>query len=432
MDEDNNIENGEYKEIPKIDRRVITEKTDPTIRDICERLDKNKMVANPDFQRSYVWDNKPIIKSRLIESILLDVPIPIIYTSETIDGKEEVIDGQQRVITFQGFKNNKFTLKGLTILSELNGKKFEDLAEELQDKFLNRGITIIKILHNSQKDIKFEIFVRLNRGSVKLTEQELRNCIYRGNFNQLIKNLRENKDFLRLQGLEYPHKRMIDGERILRFFAFCENSERKYKSPLKKFLNDYMEPKRYLSEEELEDKKRLFKKCVELCQQVFGNLSFRRYYLDKENKSGYKDKKLNEGLMDIQLYGFMEYEKRDVVGKEQIIKDAFIEMVASDDEVIKSIEKGTYGTPQVKLRTEKWFKILREIMGYPKEDRRIYTTEEKKFLFDKADGICQICKNKIDSIDDAHVDHIERFSEGGETTIKNGQITHRYCNLKKG
>ena len=80
----------------------------------------------------------------------------------------------------------------------------------------------------------------------------------------------------------------------------------------------------------------------------------------------------------------------------------------------------------------KWFKILRGIIGYPKEDRRIYTTEEKKFLFDKVEGICQICKNKIDSIDDAHVDHIERFSEGGETTIKNGQITHRYCNLRKG
>ena len=62
--EDEELESGEYKEIPKVERRVITEKTDPTIRDICERLDKKKMISNPDFQRSYVWDNKPIIKSR--------------------------------------------------------------------------------------------------------------------------------------------------------------------------------------------------------------------------------------------------------------------------------------------------------------------------------------------------------------------------------
>jgi len=275
------------------------------------------------------------------------------------------------------------------------------------------------------------VFVRLNRGSVKLSEQELRNCIYRGNFNNLIKELRENKDFLVLQGLKEPNKRMKDAERILRFFAFCDNSERKYKSPLKKFLNDYIEKKRNLLDSELEEKRELFKKCVEICYQIFGDLAFRRYSLGDQETQGKKED-INEGLMDIQLYGFMEYEKRDISGKEQIIRDAFIDLITADTKMIESIEKGTYGTPQVKMRTEKWFKILREIIGYPKNDKRIYTFEEKKFLFDKYEGICQLCKNKIYSIDDAHVDHIERFSEGGETTIKNGQITHRYCNLKKG
>src|SRR3989344_5854675 len=194
-------EGGEYEGISKKDKRVITQKNEPEVRSICEKLDRKKMIANPDFQRSYVWDNKPIIKSRLIESILLDVPIPVIYTAETEDGKEEVIDGQQRVLTFYHFRHNKFPLRNLTILKELNGKKFEDLPEELQDKFLSRGISVIKILAQSQKDIKFEIFVRLNRGSVKLSEQELRNCIYRGNFNDLIKELTKNKDFLSLQEL---------------------------------------------------------------------------------------------------------------------------------------------------------------------------------------------------------------------------------------
>jgi hypothetical protein len=225
---------------------------------------------------------------------------------------------------------------------------------------------------------------------------------------------------------------MVDAERTLRFFAFCDNSERNYKSPLKQFLNKYMEKKRNITDAELEEKKKLFKKCVELCQQVFGELSFRRYYLGNENEEGKKDKKINEGLIDIQLYGFMEYEKRNIVGKEQIIRDAFIDLINSDKQMIESIEKGTYGTPQVKLRTEKWLNKLREIIGYPENDRRLYTSEEKKFLFEKAEGICQICKNKIYSLDDAHVDHIERYVEGGKTTIKNGQITHRYCNLRKG
>src|SRR3989344_6626622 len=122
MEEKNNtdFENSEYHDIPKNQKKVITDKTDPTIREICERIDKRKMVANADFQRNYVWDSQPIIKSRLIESVLLDIPIPIIFTAETEDGKEEVIDGQQRILTFHGFKNNKFLLKGLTILGELN------------------------------------------------------------------------------------------------------------------------------------------------------------------------------------------------------------------------------------------------------------------------------------------------------------------------
>ena len=425
--------NNENYDIPVEERKVIVDKTDPNIRDICERMDKMKLIARAEFQRNYVWESKPEIKSKLIESVLLNIPIPVIYTAETEDGKEEVIDGQQRILTFYGFKNNKFPLNRLSILKEINGKTFADLPEELQDKILNRGLSVIKILQESHKDIKFEIFQRLNRGSVKLNEQELRNCIYRGDFNDLLKKLTKNPDFLRLQGLEEPHKRMVDVERILRFFAFCDKSERNYKSPSKQFLNSYIEPKRNLTDEEIENKKALFKKCVELCQQVFGDLAFRRYYFgDKDLKEGYKDTKINEGLLDIQLYGFMEYEKRDIVGKEQVIKDAFIELVAGNEEFIETIEIGTYGTNQVKKRTEMWFRILRETVGYPENDRRIYTYEEKKLLFKKFEGICQLCKNKISSIDDAHVDHIERYSEGGKTIIKNGQITHRYCNLSKG
>ncbi|MBI2630521.1 DUF262 domain-containing protein [Candidatus Pacearchaeota archaeon] len=435
IEEENNqetdIEEGEYENIPKSERKILTKKSDPEIRAICERIDKKRLIVNPEFQRFYVWENKPEIKSRLIESVLLNIPIPIIYTSEIEDEREEVIDGQQRITTFHEFKNNKFKLFGLEILKELNGKKYEDLQPLYQDMFLDRDLTIIKILKESQKDIKFEIFRRLNRGSISLSEQELRNCIFRGNFNNLIKELAKNETFLRLQGMDKPHKRMKDAERILRFFAFCDKGEHNYRSPLKQFLNNYIEEKRNLSDKELEVKRKLFKKCAELCEQVFGKLSFRRYYLDKESE-GFVDKKINEGLMDIQLYGFMEYEKKDVVGKEQTIRDTLMDFLVLDKELEESIEKGTYGTPQVKLRTEKWFKILRRIIGYPKEDRRLYTTEEKNILFKKFEGVCQICKNKIHSIEDCHVDHIERYSEGGKTIIKNGQIAHRYCNLSKG
>lgn len=444
--EDTKYENGEY-EIPLAERKIVNQPSEPTISSVCDRIDKGKIEVRAEFQRKYIWEKRPVIKSRLIESAILNVPIPAIYTAEdekTV--KELVIDGQQRLLTFHGFINNKFKLKGLSVLSELNGYFYRDLSNlkdenikyltdklgDLQDSICERPIRVIKILKESHPDIKFEIFERLNRGSVKLNDQELRNCIYRGSFNNLMKELVKNNDFQRLQGLHKTHTRMLDVERILRFFAFCDKSERNYKAPLKKFLNDYMKPKQNIDENEIGEKKELFKKCVELCQTVFGNIAFRRVFAGNEdNVNGYVDDSLNQGIFDIQMYGFMEYQKRDIIPKAQAISEAFIELLTMNKKFIETIEIGTYGTNQVKKRTEMWINKLREIANLPSDDKRLFTYEDKKRLFD-ADNTCAICKNKITYIEDAHVDHIERFSEGGETTLKNGRPTHRFCNLQRG
>ena len=267
-------------EIPVEKRKILTESSDPTVKDLCDRITKNRLIARAEFQREYVWDNRPTLKSKLIESVLLKVPIPIIYTAETKDGKEQVVDGQQRLLTFHTFLGNVFRLSGLQILEDLNGKKYQDLPQkpiDLQNLIDNHPIRVIKILKESDEDIKFDIFERLNRGSVKLNEQELRNCVFRGSFNNMLKDLAQNGIFLKLQNLGKPHRRMVDAERILRFFAFCDKSEHNYKSPLKKFLNDYMREKRYISVEEICIKSTLFRKSVELCELVFGNLAFRRW-----------------------------------------------------------------------------------------------------------------------------------------------------------
>ncbi len=197
-------DSGEEYEIPISERKIITQPSEPTISSLVDRIDKGKLEVRSFFQRQYVWERQPVIKSRLIESVILNVPIPIIYTAEDErSGKELVIDGQQRLLTFHGFKNNQFKLKGLTILKELNGYKFNDLSNandsvikelsgklgDLQDNFCDRPLRVVKILKESHPDIKFEIFERLNRGSTKLNDQELRNCIYRGNFNELLKKI---------------------------------------------------------------------------------------------------------------------------------------------------------------------------------------------------------------------------------------------------
>jgi hypothetical protein len=430
---DERLEEEGFFDIPLADRKVITSQGDPTIKDLCTRIDKGKLIARSDFQRYYIWDNKPKLKSRLIESVLLRVPIPIIYTAEENGGKELVVDGQQRLLTFYNFmKKDGFKLTGLRVLKELNSKSYAELDEDIQDAIADYSIRVIKILKESHKDIKFDVFERLNRGSVKLNEQELRNCVHRGSFNDLLKNLVENKDFQRLQGLRGVHNRMVDVERVLRFFAFSDLTERKYKGPLTSFLNNYMESKREISEKQKEEKTTLFKKSVELCQTVFGDLAYKRWQVgDDEDANGYRENKINEGIFDIQMYGFTLYEKRDLFKKALAIKEAFIELMTQDRTFIESIEKSTYDTQKVKLRTEKWFQHLREVVGYPDNDRRLYTFEEKECLF-KTHNVCHLCHNEIAFIEDANVDHLERYNEGGKTKIKNGKLSHRYCNLNKG
>lgn len=436
----NENENGdEGYRIPIKEMEVHTQVSEPPIKDLCDRINRGKLEIKADFQREYVWENKPDLKTKLIESVLLRVPIPVIYTAEMSDGREVVVDGQQRLRTFLDFcKNDGFKLSKLKIIENLKGKGYSTLPPDLQDRIDSYPIRVVKILKESHPDIKFEIFERLNRGSVKLNDQELRNCIYRGNFNNLLRKLTNNPDFLRLQNLREPNIRMKDVERILRFFAFCDRGIQNYKSPIKSFLNGYMEEKREISDKEIEVKTELFKKCVELCGTVFGDLTGRRWMAgglagDEEDPNGYMLSGFNEGLLDAQMFGFMDYSKHDIIPKAQIIRDAYIDLISTDQKFIDTVEIGTYDTKQTKTRMERWLRQLREVADYPTDDRRFYTFEEKERLFkDKEHNICAICKNEILDINDAHVDHIERFGEGGKTVLKNAQLTHRFCNLQKG
>jgi uncharacterized protein with ParB-like and HNH nuclease domain len=151
----------------------------PEIDSLHGKFKRGKLVVQPDFQRQFVWDTSKA--SRLIESALLEIPIPVIYISQEQDNKEYVIDGQQRLTSFFSFidgkfpDNSDFKLTGLKVFEELNGKKYSGLPDELQDRVRYFTIRTITFRKESNPDLKFEIFERLNTGSVSLNDQELRN-----------------------------------------------------------------------------------------------------------------------------------------------------------------------------------------------------------------------------------------------------------------
>jgi hypothetical protein len=424
--------------LPREKRRVYSDKSDRSIYELERRQRRGDLNLDPEFQRNYVWDDKKA--SLLVESVLLEIPIPVIYLAEEPDGKFTIIDGQQRLRSFFRFFNNEFKLKGLKVLSDHNGKIFKNLDEESKKKIEDATIRTIEIRKETPPEVKFEIFERLNVGAVKLNEQELRNCIYRGKYNNLIRKLSENKnelpetrDFLQLLGLDEPQKRMQQREMVLHFLAFYNQTYTKYRPPMKQFLNKEMEENKNITEEKLNEAHQAFKDAISLAKTVFGTKAFRRFTSGNEsNRDGKWENRINMGLFEIILYGFSKYKKNQIIQSSDAIREELINLMASNENFINCISgTGTTNTDKVNLRFRIWEETLEKLVGVPKTEPRLFSPDFKRQLYDQ-NSKCDICGNKIMLFEDATVDHIDPYCNGGKTTEGNARLAHRYCNSRRG
>ena len=405
------------------------------VKDLLSDYASQDLDPRPSFQRGYVWD-KPRA-SKLIESILLNVPLPLIYTAEEEDQSEVVIDGQQRLLSVFGYiqgefpkDKSRFKLTGLKLIKELNGKAFSELDAKDQKAIQRYIFQIIRISNESDADVKFEIFERLNSGSVTLNAQELRNCVYRGEFNKLLKELSEYKEFRSLLGTATSTSRMQDVELVLRFLAFFDRTYLNFNSGMKSFLNDYMDENRRLGLDKASKHIDAFKKSVVMSNTVFGDNAFKKYRLGTDaDPGGVWERQINRPLYDVVMWGFTRFEKHQIVPRSDAIRDALIDLLTTDLKFIDAITSAVGDKYKTQYRFETWQKQLGNILAGSRQ-KRSFSLEIRKELFHSSPE-CGICNQKILSIDDAHVDHIVPFSAGGKTELSNAQITHRYCNLRK-
>lgn len=413
-------------EVEEDARRVYADKLDLDVATLCNRIQNGDLILQPEFQREYVWDDTKA--SRFIESILMQIPTPVIYLAEDVDGKKLTIDGHQRLKSIFRFWSNEFPLKNLTFFKELNGKKFKDLDKEYQRRLLDGVLRTILIRRESDSDVKFELFERLNTGSVHLNSQELRNCVYLGSYNDFIKDIANDRDFLFLLGLKMPDKRMQDRELALRFLAFYHTPFYQYKPPMKKFLNDEMKRYRNISKDEADKLKTVFKKSVDLTKIVFGDKAFKRFVTGNEtDHNGFWEGRVNRALYDIVMFGFTLYEKRQIVPNSDAIREELIWLMTHDEDFIRSIRVSTDKKDHVHLHFKKWMNSLETIVGTPKVESRAFTLNYKKQLYDN-NSSCRICGNNIQLLDDAEIDHVDMYWRGGETIPSNARLVHRYCN----
>lgn len=258
----------ELQQIAK-ERTVKTQTIEYDLETLVKKIQKNVIKLNPEYQRKHRWSDEN--SSRLIESLILNIPIPFIYISQDVDVDEEidtdfsrfsVIDGQQRLTAIYKFFQNGYQLEGLEVLDKLNGSYYKDLPSFLIRRLEERSIRCLRIDSTVDPQVKYDIFERLNSGSVKLESQELRNATCRGPFKDLVKKLVCNTDFLSACKLTPNSKRvkkMEDEELVLRFFAINYNEGHSaYKGKFKQFLTTKMSDFNNLDAGELKRMENMF------------------------------------------------------------------------------------------------------------------------------------------------------------------------------
>jgi hypothetical protein len=419
-------------------RRIKTENKDVPVETIHTWVTRGKLCLQPDFQRNYVWT--PLKASRLIESILLEIPLPVVYVAEEADGTYSVVDGQQRLASVSGFLSGKFPgdggpfrLSNLRVARELNGKQFSELPQTAQEQILAASLRLTVITRDSDPEVKFEVFERLNQESCPLSHQELRHCVYRGPYNDLVGELAQNPTFRKIFGFAEPrHRRMLDRQYVLRFLALWHATHLKYKTGMLRFMNQDMAQYRFADKAELNRARAAFEKSMDIAYTVFGARAFRRFVpgTDKD-ANGFWETRLNAALYDTLLYTFSFYEKPQVVPVKDLVVEEFLDVVTADRDFAKFISTATDTTDRVRYRIDVWRQRLQSLVGTGKKEPRCFSRALKKEFYDR-DPTCAICKQHIVELDDAQLDHERHYWRGGKTVRENARLAHRYCNLARG
>lgn len=433
MDDDDALESfdeGELNATPG--QKVILDKADRSLSELHRWHKTGRIVIDPEWQRNYVWDLARA--SKLIESFLLDIPVPVVYLAKTEEGKYEVIDGLQRLTSVFNYFDGRYKLSKLDILTELKGKEFKDLPTPLQNKLEDSVLRSFE-LSASSGDIHFIVFERLNTGGVKLNDMEIRNCLYRGSLNALIKEISSNTSFLTCLNQKRLNKRMQDRALILRFLAFYERTHVKCQFGLKRFLNEFLDTYKNASPDKIEEYRKVFDKCMRACVSVFGENGFRlKSEITKINSksAGEWASRPNAAIFQVVATSFANYDLGQITRRADAIYEEYLDLILTDAQWVDRVRRATGEATRLQYAFDSWYSRLKSVLASeePNDNKRLFSRQLKRELFD-ADPTCAICNQRVSLIDDAALDHDKEYWRGGRTVPENARITHRLCNLRR-
>lgn len=278
----------------KRELRIVTEMNREQLPNFVEALKRpDWMELRPFYQRRQRWDDER--QSKLIESFIMNIPVPPLFVYESDFAKYEVMDGQQRITSIKEFYSDRLTLCGLEQWPELNGRIYHKLPSEIRKGLDRRSISYIVLLKESATTtdeealLRQQVFERLNTGGVTLTNQEIRHCIYHGTFDELLMEM--TKHPLMRKAWELPlyspeedqnppqdlldnkhFSKMKDAEIVLRFFALRHAEQ--YRGGMQTFLDNYMVRARRFNPEDIEILRDIFLRTLDLAEAIYGDHLF--------------------------------------------------------------------------------------------------------------------------------------------------------------
>lgn len=323
---------------------------------LLKKFELGELNLNPDFQRNEVWQIRQ--KSRLIESILIKIPIPSFYIDARDESNWIVIDGLQRLSTIIRYMKNEYALKDLEFLQELEGKKFSQLDRNFQRRIEDFKLTLYLIRPNTPEEIALNIFTRINTLGEPLTQQEVRHAIFNGKSTKLLQELANSQEFKEtINPSPAMQKRMNDRELILRLLAFKLTSYHAYQKSnnLAIFLAHAMKKINAMDDVEIENLKVFFKNSMKKAQEVFGKYAFRKIY---ENDS-YR-RPINKSLFETFGYALDKYDISILKQYKQNIVDNLKHDLTYDIVLESSISRATNNIENVKYRFKKVETLLED------------------------------------------------------------------------
>jgi len=258
---------------------LVLQASDFSLQGLKEMVDGQIIDLSPKYQRRERWGIDR--QSELIESFLLNVPVPPIYLAEEEYGIYSIIDGKQRITAVADFLNNVFALKGLSQFTEINGAKFRDLPQALQSALRIRPyLRVITLLKQSHPQLKYEVFMRLNRGGIQLNNQEIRNVAFRGHLNDAIYECAESKllrSALKIDGVKSSaYQQMQDAEYVLRFLTL-HRIWNHFTGSLYRSMDEFMIENQNASADEAERIVEPFKEAISRTAKFWGDVAFQRW-----------------------------------------------------------------------------------------------------------------------------------------------------------